>query len=340
MAAVLGSEELELEKDGIHVIAVPTPFLIGSVNVYLIEDEPLTLIDSGPASTASLEALEIGLAALGHTLEDLELLLVTHQHFDHLGLTRYLAKRSGARIACLEQLAVYASAFADNARAEDLFAADLMALHGVPAEMITALRRFASLLRHWGSSFNADVTLADGMSVSLRDRELGVIHAPGHSPTDTLFFDKERGIAFVGDHLLSATSSNALVSRLPVDPGEADKPPLRRPALIEYLESLRATRGLNANVVLGGHGAPITDARGLIDERLEHHAQRADVVLSLVRERSRSAHEIGQEIWEGLDVTQAFLALSEVLGHLDLLIEASLVVEVPRTDAPVLFEAA
>jgi hypothetical protein len=78
----------------------------------------------------------------------------------------------------------------------------------------------------------------------------------------------------------------------------------------------------------------------LIDERLEHHAQRADVVLSLVRERSRSAHEIGQEIWEGLDVTQAFLALSEVLGHLDLLIEASLVVEVPRTDAPVLFEAA
>jgi glyoxylase-like metal-dependent hydrolase (beta-lactamase superfamily II) len=35
-------------SDGIHRIAIPTPFAVGRVNVYLIEDEPLTLVDAGP----------------------------------------------------------------------------------------------------------------------------------------------------------------------------------------------------------------------------------------------------------------------------------------------------
>jgi hypothetical protein len=39
---------------GIHCLAIPTPFQVGRVNTYLIEDDPLTLIDSGPNSgTAS-----------------------------------------------------------------------------------------------------------------------------------------------------------------------------------------------------------------------------------------------------------------------------------------------
>ena len=50
---------------GIHRIAVPTPFLVGRVNTYLVEDDPLTLVDSGPNSATSLTELEQGLAARG-----------------------------------------------------------------------------------------------------------------------------------------------------------------------------------------------------------------------------------------------------------------------------------
>ena len=35
---------------GIHELSLPTPFAVGRVNLYLIEDEPLTLIDTGPNS--------------------------------------------------------------------------------------------------------------------------------------------------------------------------------------------------------------------------------------------------------------------------------------------------
>ena len=60
---------------GIHRLALPTPFLVGRVNAYLIEDEPLTLVDSGPELGKALDELEQALAAHGHAIEDLELIV-------------------------------------------------------------------------------------------------------------------------------------------------------------------------------------------------------------------------------------------------------------------------
>ena len=43
---------------GIHCLPVPTPFAVGAINAYLIEDEPLTLVDSGPNSGKALDVAE------------------------------------------------------------------------------------------------------------------------------------------------------------------------------------------------------------------------------------------------------------------------------------------
>ena len=59
-------EQRELEREGlalaaeagIHRLAIPTPFQVGRVNAYLIEDSPLTLVDSGPNSAKALDELE------------------------------------------------------------------------------------------------------------------------------------------------------------------------------------------------------------------------------------------------------------------------------------------
>ena len=83
-------------EQGVRRLAIPTPFQVGRVNAYLIEDEPLTLIDSGPNSAKALDELELALATLGHRIEDIELLVITHQHIDHFGLASILARRSGA----------------------------------------------------------------------------------------------------------------------------------------------------------------------------------------------------------------------------------------------------
>ena len=55
---------------------IPTPFLVGRVNCYLIEDDPLTLVDTGPNSGKALDELERALAARGHRVEDLGLIVI------------------------------------------------------------------------------------------------------------------------------------------------------------------------------------------------------------------------------------------------------------------------
>src|SRR4051794_8962127 len=107
---------------GIHCLPIPTPFAVGRVNCYLIEDDPLTLVDTGPNSGKALDELEQQLEALGRRIEDLELIVITHQHMDPLGLAGIVARRSGAEVAVLDVLAPWAAAYSENMAADDAFA--------------------------------------------------------------------------------------------------------------------------------------------------------------------------------------------------------------------------
>jgi uncharacterized protein YycO len=60
------------------------------------------------------------------------------------------------------------------------------------------------------------------------------------------------------------------------------------------------------------------------------HGRRAERILRLIAADPRTAHEIAQELWGNVAVTQAYLTLSEVLGHVDLLLEDGRVVEEER----------
>jgi hypothetical protein len=96
---------------------------------------------------------------------------------------------------------------------------------------------------------------------------------------------------------------------------------------------------MDVDLVLPGHGDPITDHRSLIDDRLSLHRRRADKIHGLIADRPRSAYEIAQVLCGNIAVTPAYLTLSEVLGHLDLLLQDGRVHEVER-DGVAIFAAA
>ncbi len=310
---------------GIHRLAVPTPFRVGRINAYLIEDSPLTLIDSGPNSAKALDELEQALAARGHAVEDIELLVVSHQHIDHFGLASILARRSGAEVAALDALAPYLSRYGEQADADDSFAEGIMLRHGIPPEVVTALRAVSAGFRAWGSAVEVTRPLADGSELRLRDRTLKVLHRPGHSPSDTVFYDESRSILLAADHLIKHISSNPLLAR-PLG-AEPDYTGPRPQALVTYIASLAQTRAMELSLVLPGHGPPIVDHAALIDERMRLHRRRAEKIRRLVEAQPRTAHEIAHELWGNVAVTQAYLTLSEVLGHVDLLLAEGSVVE-------------
>ncbi len=299
----------------IHCIPIPTPFMVGRVNTYLVEDEPLTLLDTGPNSGKALDELELALRDRGHRIEDLELIVVSHQHIDHMGLVDILARRSGAEVAALDKLAPWLAEYRQRMNEDDQFADELMRRHGIADDVRTVLRSVSAAFRAWGAPATVTRPLTDGEVIELRDRSFRVHHRPGHSPTDTVFHDEERRVLLGGDHLIRHISSNPLITR--EDPH----------ALRSYLASLRKTREMDVDVVYAGHGEPVDDHVALIDARLAMHERRARKIRRLLERGPLTAHEIAHTMWGNVAVTQAFLTLSEVLGHLDLLSERGEVVE-------------
>jgi len=246
-----------------------------------------------------------------------------------------LADRSGAEVCALDALAPWLARYSEVMEADDAFAEAIMLRHGIPQDIVIALRAVTRSFRAWGSSCTVDTPLADKAVLGFAGRTWHVHHRPGHSPSDTVFHDAASGELIGGDHLIKHISSNPLISR-PLDGRE----PAERPkALVAYLASLRATRDMDLRVVRPGHGEPVDDHRALIDERFVMHERRADKLHGLVAERPRTAHELAQELWGNVAVTQAYLTLSEVLGHVDLLLDDGRVVE-EEDDGVVHFVAA
>ena len=299
---------------GIHRLRIPTPFAVGRVNCYLLEDEPLTLVDTGPNSGKALDELQGQLRERGYSIDDLELVILTHQHIDHLGLVEIIVEHSGAEVAALGLAAERLANFADDAEEEDQFAVELMLRNGIPQEVAFALQSVSRSFRGWGARAEVTRPLGDGEKLALRDRALQVLHRPGHSPSDTVFWDERRRILIAADHLIAHISSNPLITRPLDDSGQ------RTQALVAYIESMKKTREMPAEIVLSGHGEPITDHVALIDDRLAKHERRKEKIYGLIAERPQTGYEIAQAIWGNVAVTQAFLTLSEVIGHADLLL--------------------
>jgi glyoxylase-like metal-dependent hydrolase (beta-lactamase superfamily II) len=302
-------------------ISLPVPYL-GSVNVWLIRGEPLTLVDTGPSNDGAFAALEQQLAEHGVAVEDLELVLITHHHLDHSGLAARIKERSGAQIGAHRGTARWGSAYHERAAQEHRFTLELIEAHGVPEHVLAGSWSFFDYIVRESTNFETDRVLRDGDRIRAGDRTLRAVFRPGHSTTDTLFVDDASGDAFVGDHLLATITSGAEL--MPTElPGDE-----RRRGLLEYLGNLRKTGAMQLATCYPGHGPTIDDHRTLIDERMAFHAERLDLIRGHVDDGCATAFDIARRLWsDEVAETQTVLAIWEVVGHLDILVNRGTVIE-------------
>jgi glyoxylase-like metal-dependent hydrolase (beta-lactamase superfamily II) len=308
---------IELCARDVLRITVPTPWM-GTVNAYLLTGDPLTLVDAGPGLTSSTVMLCRAIRGAGYDAREIELLIATHHHFDHMGAMQHIAGLSGAEVLIHRDAAPFVIDWERSREGEDDWLAGQMIRHGVPPMTARAARQFARLEAHLAEPLDVSRRLLDGDVVRAGGREFHVLFRPGHSPSDIVLFDAREGLLLSGDHLLADVSSNALMA-LPLHGGGPESP--RPHALVDYRRSLAATWELPARLVLPGHGSIVGEHRLLIDQRIAEQDRRARHLGDRLRRTPRSAFALASEIWGSEANAQVFLVLSEVLGHLDLLLD-------------------
>ena len=299
----------------VHTIELDTAYAVGSVNCFVLPDPPLTLIDTGGKDGQA--QLEERLARIGHRLEDVELILLSHHHADHAGLANIIRERSGCVVAGHEKLVPFLTDVSLSRRIETQFHLDLLTLNGVPAEQVKRHRQWQDELIDLIDSVDLDVILSDGDEVQAGGRRLSAILRPGHSATDTLFLDSDRPEAFVGDHLLADRSADPVAWKPRDRPADARTRPS---ALLIYREGLRLTRELELDVLHVGHGRAVTGHTAVIDERLAAHSRHAERALRALAHGPATAYELARGIWGKLASERPFDTVSAILSSLDLLV--------------------
>lgn len=297
----------------LHILQVPTPFPVGPVNLYLAEGDPLTLIDVGPRYGPAREALERALAVKGFRLADLGRLILTHAHSDHYGLAGTLAEEFSPEVLTHRfNFALMADHEAERERWLAFHSA-LIREAGMPMEEAQQVDRARRQITIFASPVLPTGALDDGDSIRLGDEEWVVLHTPGHAGGLICLYQPQRQLLISSDHLLRDISSNPVVE--PPE-REGEKRPSR---LADYIRQLHRVAALPVALALPGHGPPVEDVPGLIDQRLRFHHQRGQEILKVLQKGPRTPYEISLELFPHLDPINRFLAISEVIGHLDIL---------------------
>lgn len=147
-----------------------------SCTAYLIAEERLTLIDAGlPGSRRPLERY---LRRIGRRFEELERIICTHGHLDHIGGVRELAAEGAEVLIHPDDLSGLEVTFRDAVRA----------------------RSRGPLLHYFTPHPGPTVAIQDGDTIPVLGG-LTVVHTPGHTPGSVCLWAPRQGILFSGDVL-------------------------------------------------------------------------------------------------------------------------------------------
>ena len=303
--------------DEVHRIEVPTPFPVGSVNCYLIEGSPLTLIDAGPKTSKSLEALQQGLKALSYSLSDIEQILLTHSHVDHVGMVAQIARErekvhGNPPMVWVNQRDAEAVVNYDRymERYTETFVR-LIAASGVLEQVTNTpmLENRAEFFKKIGESFPAAHTFSDGTTFMTGIGELSAFWVPGHSSGSTCFVCDEKRIIFSGDHIIGDISSNPSIS---FDNSE-------KIGMLTYLDSLDYILSKEGFIALPGHREPILDIKSRIKTLKDEYTEKLQRAAKSLTQNPQTIYEISRIIYGDYDPSSLILALAETYDILRIL---------------------
>jgi glyoxylase-like metal-dependent hydrolase (beta-lactamase superfamily II) len=281
---------------------------VGTVNVYLFTDAPVTLIDTGPNCPECHDELASRLKELGLVVADIERIVLSHGHVDHTGLTERIRKESDAEVLVPEADAPMVVDYVRTFREREEHYRQAALEAGAPEATVDVVMDFFEYIVTLGEPAKASRTVRHGDTIEAGSTRLKAVHTPGHSSGSTCYLSAE-GELFAGDTLLrDMTPIAAFGGSDPESVGLAD-----------YLASLHRVRTLHAKVVHPGHRAALDDVPAYVGEALDRYRARQQAIVRLIQLGPVTPFEIVEKLFGTLPIEEVLLGVTEILGHLEVL---------------------
>ncbi|MGP4074317.1 MBL fold metallo-hydrolase [Halobacillus sp. K22] len=296
-------------KDTIYQITLPTPYAVGDVHVYLLKGERLTLVDAGVKTDDAWKELKFKLNELGYCPRDIEQVILTHHHPDHMGLIEHFPNLS--TVAAHPKLRPWLEREeAFFLRYEEFFH-QMYKESGVPNQYFGLLKSLRKPLK-WSAKGTLTLELIEGDRLPGHE-EWVTIETPGHAQSHISFYRETDGTLIGGDHLLAHISSNPLL-----EPSYAKDRPRPRP-LLQYRASMEKLLDKKIHMVYPGHGETFQNTYDLVIQRLKKQEERAHKVLNMFEEERLCAYDVCRRLFPKHVESQFGLTMSETIGQLDYL---------------------
>lgn len=282
----------------------------GNNTAYLLESAGTTaLVDTGVARDDVRDQLESRLADHGTSFADVDLVILTHFHSDHAGLSGTIRRAGDARVLVHEDDAALTRG--DDDAFEALYARqdERFDEWGMPAEKRDTVR---PILQNQGAMDfpEAVETVTDGDEIAVGDVTLRVVHSPGHTAGLSAFefeTDDDGLEAFVGDVILPVYTPNVGGADLRVE----------RP-LEQYLETLARIADREYDRAWPGHRDVIDDPTDRAETIVEHHHDRTERVVDVLDEEGpATAWEVSDALFGELQRIHILHGPGEAFAHLD-----------------------
>jgi glyoxylase-like metal-dependent hydrolase (beta-lactamase superfamily II) len=297
-------------KDGIAKLTLPTPFPVGDVNAYLIKGDRLTLVDAGTKTQDSWESLKYQLAELKLKPEDIEQVVLTHDHPDHVGMLDYFSSELEVYGHPLNERWINRTPEFESAHKE--FYEKLFVQFGIPEQYFLPSMKIMkkTLVFSCDRSLSGEIIENDVPPALPGWR---VLETPGHAQSHIVLLREKDGTMIAGDTILAGISPNPLLE--PPLPGEFERP---KP-LVQYNATLKKLQQYPIGLVYTGHGAEIAEVHGLIEKRLARQHDRALQVKGMLEGRELTVFEICKLLFPSVYERELNLTISETVGQLDYL---------------------
>ncbi len=316
---------------GMLKLSIPTPFAVGTVNVYLLKDDSLVLIDTGPNTKEALEALKSELKQSGgYALEDIEIVVLSHHHSDHAGLLEQFDHAQIFGHWRNEPWITFDENFYQNNRT---FIEQFFRQEGVDGPLLESILKGAGPDKYLTKG-RLDGILQEGDKMP-GCSEWTVLETPGHAQSHLSFLNERDGSLIAGDTIISHLFPTPLL-----EPPYNQKEKRPQP-LLQLHQTLKKYLDFPIGMIYSGHGSDLFQAKKWIEKQFQKHEERAQKIRRFLLEKGRmTSFEISKQLFPNAYHRATYLTMSETIGILDLMASRGEIIAAKRNEHQIEYELA